>query len=146
MKVSVANVNGREWRDRAPEFCTCLARGDDEADEEGDQGNPEGEPDDRALYGNPGGGGGASLSMSGWTWDSSPKPDDTSDESGRLVFEIKIDDEGYIISIRTLERTVNPQVEKIYRDEIEKLTFSKTDNRPAAPQSVGRITFIIKAK
>jgi outer membrane biosynthesis protein TonB len=117
----------------------------DKTDETGDQGNDEGQLDERALYGKPGGGGGSSLKMAGWIWDFKPKPKDTSDESGRIVFEIKIDDQGEIISIRTLERTVSPSVEAIYKAEVEKLTFSKTDNAPPAPQSVGQITFIIKS-
>jgi len=117
----------------------------DKTDETGDQGDEEGELDERALYGKPGGGGGSSLEMAGWIWDFKPKPKDTSDESGRIVFEIKIDDQGEIISIRAIERTVSPSVEQIYKAEVEKLTFSKTDNLPPAPQSIGRITFIIKS-
>jgi len=118
----------------------------DKTDETGDQGNEKGVVDARALYGNPGGGGGSSLQLAGWIWDFKPEPNDTSNEAGRIVFEITIDDQGEIISIRTVEKTVSPSVEKIYRDEIEKLTFSKTDNRPPAPTSKGRITFIIKAR
>lgn len=117
----------------------------DKTDQTGDQGHEEGKVDERALYGTPGGGGGSNLEMAGWMWDFKPNPKDTSDESGRIVFEIKIDDRGEIISIRTLEKTVSPTVEQIYRSEVEKLTFSKTDNLPPAPQSVGRITFIIKS-
>lgn len=119
----------------------------DNANETGDKGNPEGELDARALYGTPGGGGGAALSMSGWMWDFEPKPEDTSDETGRIVFEIKIDDQGEIISVRTLEKTVNAAVEKIYKREVERLTFSKTaDNMIPAPTSTGTITFIIKSR
>lgn len=78
-------------------------------------------------------------------WDFKPQPKDTSDESGKIVFEIKIDDRGDIISIKTIEKTVSPTVEAIYKAEVEKLTFSKTDNLPPASQSIGRITFLIKS-
>lgn len=119
----------------------------DNVDKVGDKGNEQGTLDSRALYGNPGGGGGSSLEMAGWTWDFIPKPNDTSNESGRIVFEIKIDDMGQIISVRTLERSVSPAVEKVYRAEVEKLTFSKTsDNTIVAPMSTGKITFVIKSK
>ncbi len=120
-------------------------QGDDEK-EVGDKGNPEGEVDERSLYGNPGGGGGgASLNMSGWTWDFIPTPDDQSDENGRIVFSITIDDNGEILSIRTLQKTVTPAVERIYKAEVEKLTFSTTsDNSRPAATSQGTITFVIK--
>lgn len=119
----------------------------DQKDEVGDQGDPEGELDARALYGTPGAADGAALELSGWNWDYLPKPKDKSNESGRIVFEITIDDAGYIIGIKTLEKTVTPAVEKVYRDEVLQLTFSPTtgNSRPA-PTSTGRITFIIKTK
>ncbi|GJM30862.1 MAG: hypothetical protein DHS20C17_34970 [Cyclobacteriaceae bacterium] len=113
----------------------------------GDQGNPDGKIDARALYGNPGGGGGAALDMTGWNWDFLPQPKDLSNETGHIVFEIKIDDQGDIISIRTVEKSVSDPLVKIYRSEVAKLTFSQTSaNSRPAPTSTGRITFIIKAK
>ena len=118
----------------------------DKTDKTGDQGDEHGVIDARALYGKPGGGGGSSLELAGWIWDFKPKPNDTSNEVGRIVFEIKIDEQGEIISIKTLEKTVSPSIEKIYKTEVEKLTFSKTDNLPPAPISTGKITFIIKSK
>ena len=120
----------------------------DKPGETGDQGNPEGKLDARALYGNPGGGaGGAALDMTGWNWDFLPRPEDTSNETGHIVFEIKIDEDGEILSIRTIEKSVSDPLVKIYRSEVTKLTFSPTSaNSRPAPTSTGRITFIIKAK
>ncbi len=120
-------------------------QGNDE-NEVGDKGNPKGKVDERAIYGNPGAGGAASLDMAGWIWDYIPRPNDQSEENGRIVFSITIDDVGEILSIRTLEKTVTPEVERIYRVEVEKLTFSTTgDNVRPASSSTGTITFIIKA-
>lgn len=113
----------------------------------GDQGDPEGELDERALYGKSGGGGGSSLNMEGWNWDRIPKPKDTSSENGRLVFRIKVNSEGEVVSVTTMERSVSPAVEKIYRKEVENLTFSRKSafgNPP--PISTGTITFVIKSK
>ncbi len=114
----------------------------------GDQGDPDGKVDARALYGNPGGGaGGAALSMTGWNWDELPRPNDQTNANGKIVFQVKIDSEGQILGIRTLEKTVNDAVVKIYLEEVRKLTFSKTsDNLSPAPTSTGTITFIIKSK
>ena len=135
-------AQGEEGQEETPQE---VNQGDKE-EEVGDQGSETGNIDDRALYGKPGGEGGSSLELAGWTWDFAPDPKDTSSESGRIVFEIKIDDQGDIITIRTIERTVSPSVEAIYKREVERITFSKTDNLPPAPVSTGRITFIIKAK
>jgi hypothetical protein len=119
----------------------------DAADEVGDQGDPEGSLDSRALYGKQGGGDGATLLMTGWVWDYPPKPEDTYDETGRLIFEIVVDDMGDLISVKKIEGTVSPEVEKIYRREVEKLTFSATsDNSIPAPTSKGKITFLIRSR
>lgn len=120
----------------------------EEKNEQGTKGKEEGTIDARGLYGSQGGGGGGtSLNMSGWQWDFLPRPKDNTSESGKIVFEIKIDDRGEIISIRTLEKSVSPAVEKIYRSEVEKLTFSKTSgNTRPAPVSTGTITFILRAR
>ncbi|MCF6352011.1 MAG: hypothetical protein L3J06_03275 [Cyclobacteriaceae bacterium] len=118
----------------------------DQANAVGDQGDKDGTVDSRALYGNAGGGGGSSLQMSGWMWDSKPQPKDTSSESGKLVFQVVIDDKGNIIRVKTIESGVSPTVEKIYRDEVMKLTFSKTAGTSVASTSTGTITFVIKAR
>ncbi|XOV95066.1 MAG: hypothetical protein ACFHWX_10215 [Bacteroidota bacterium] len=115
--------------------------------EPGDEGKKEGTLDDRALYGNLGGGSnGASLDMAGWVWDAKPKPNDTSSETGKLVFRITIDNEGYIKKIDRISGNISPSVELLYRQSIEKLTFSQTSDYKAAPESTGTITFLIQTK
>ncbi len=101
----------------------------------------------KADPGTGGGSQGSTLDLSGWMWDERPNPDDRSAESGRIVFQISVDDIGEIISVKTIEKTVSPAVEKVYRDAVMELTFSPTgDNRSTAPVSTGKITFIIKSK
>ncbi len=119
----------------------------DNANTAGDKGDDQGTVDARALYGTPGGGGGASLDLAGWAWEEVPKPKDTSNESGRLVFEITVDDRGEVIGIRTLERGVSPALEAIYRNEVANLYFRRNPpDSPAPPRSVGKITFVIKSR
>lgn len=90
---------------------------------------------------------GASLEMTGWIWDAVPHPKDNTDEIGKLVFEIVIDDTGEIIGIKTLEKTVSPLVEQLYKEEVAKLTFSKTSKELRyAATSTGKITFILQYK
>jgi len=118
-----------------------------ETDQTGDQGNPEGDINEDALYGTPGGGDdGSSLQMSGWEWDSPPEPDDTSQEAGRIVYEIEVDADGYLMGYKVLTSTVSPAVEKRYALAIQDLTFSKTSTYKSAQSSKGRITFIIRSR
>ncbi len=118
----------------------------DQQNATGDQGSREGSVDAQALYGAQGGGGGASLNMAGWSWDQVPRPQDTSSETGRIVFQIKIDDQGYVVSVKTVETTVSPAIERIYLDAVRKITFSKTDNASVPPFSTGTITFVLRAR
>jgi len=131
---------------------------DDKASEENDDGEddktvesvPTENPslDNRAIYGTTlkAGDQGASLQLSGWGWDNKPKPIDKSDENGRIEYEIKVDADGYLISIQVISSTVSPSVERIYRESIERLTFSKTNDYRPAPFSSGKVTFIITTK
>jgi protein TonB len=123
---------------------TTGSQGDD-ANKAGDKGDPKGSLDANALYGKPGGGdGGSSLNLAGWEWDEVPKPDVPNNESGRIVFEIKVDQNGEIVSIVTKERSVSLEAEKICRKEIEQLTFTKTGaNVPNI--STGTITFVVRS-
>ncbi|WP_339044412.1 hypothetical protein [Cardinium endosymbiont of Tipula unca] len=106
--------------------------------------------DDRGLYKadhTPSKQAGATLELAGWKWDKVPNPEDTSEECGKIVFEIKVDENGEIISIQTIEKTVTPMVEKIYADALRGLTFSKTSEvQPYSTISTGKVSFILVAK
>ena len=114
------------------------------------EGEEEKEIDQRAIYGsqgtNTGDSEGANLALAGWVWDFKPKPDDQSDESGKIVYKIVVDQDGYLVKIETVTSTVSPSVERKYRSAVEKLTFSKTADYKTAPVSTGTITFIIKSR
>lgn len=88
---------------------------------------------------------GATLELKGWQWDTVPDPKDMTEEFGKIVFEIKVDEDGEIISIQTLEKTVTPMVEKMYADALRALTFSKTAETPSGI-STGKVTFVLVAK
>lgn len=120
------------------------SQGEDDAP--GLAGDPEVAIDQRALYGNVTGQEGASLQLTGWVWDFKPTPYDDSQETGKIVYKVTIDDDGYLIKIVTELSTVSPTVEKYYRQAVERLTFSKTSTYKPAATSVGSITFIIKTR
>ncbi|HET8859641.1 hypothetical protein [Marivirga sp.] len=114
-------------------------------DDTGDQGNPEGKVEADAMMGPLGGGNGSKLDMSGWKWDSPPRPNDPTQQSGKIVFEIRVDDNGEVISVRVIETTVSADLVKIYQDEVAKLSFSRTSGGKTAPLSKGTITFLIRS-
>ena len=113
---------------------------------DGRQGKEEGTIDGRALMGDQGSSNGASLQMAGWVLDFKPDPKDNSSEEGKIVYRIKVDGDGYIVGIELISSTVSPSVERYYRQSIERLSFSKTNDYKPAPMSTGTITFIIKSK
>ena len=75
-----------------------------------------------------------------------PDPNDNSEETGTIVYEIKVDEDGYVVSIRKITSTVTPAVELLYRKAVEQLLLEKTDGEDPAPFSTGRITFILKTR
>lgn len=115
----------------------------------GDQGNPQGKLDGDALYGNPGKGGpgpggegGVGLDMSGWDWENKPKAPELKDnDSGFVIFEITIDDQGEIIATRVLERTLSPDAVKRCEEKLRAVSFQRTANSAAPAQSKGKVRF-----
>jgi outer membrane biosynthesis protein TonB len=125
-----------------------LSQGNDK-NATGDKGQPTGTLDPNAsfsgLQGGGAGGNGTGLDLAGWTWDRKPNPKIPENESGRLIFEIEVDEDGQITKLVAIERGLSAQAEKICRDEILKLTFTPTGaNVPIV--SKGKITFIVKAQ
>jgi periplasmic protein TonB len=122
----------------------------DDPGKTGDKGNPQGNPDAKALYGKPGGGGGGdgiSLSMSGWAWADQPKtPDLPDNEDGRIIFEIECDESGEIVGITTLERGLSPRAEQLLKEEIRKNSLIRTSSGQVPERSKGKVVFVLKTK
>jgi periplasmic protein TonB len=121
----------------------------------GDKGSSQGTLDAKALYGNPGtggqngsgNGGGFALQMAGWTWDETPKaPRLPDNENGRVVFEIEVDEEGEITSIKTLERSLSPEAEKICKQEVLRRSLIKTSQGATPERSKGRVAFVLRTQ
>lgn len=118
----------------------------DNKDQVGDKGKEDGTLDSKAMYGQQGGGGGSSLELSGWEWDRLPKPQITKGETGRIVFEIKVDDQGELISYKITERGVSIEAERACIAEIEKLSFIKKSGAMVPALSTGKITFVFRTQ
>ncbi|WP_181306227.1 energy transducer TonB [Rufibacter sp. XAAS-G3-1] len=109
----------------------------------GDKGNPAGIYPGKSN--GKGGSGGGSLNMPGWRYDIAPKPDPYDNESGRVVFRIKIDANGELVNLEVVESNVSPQVVNWYKNEVRKTSFSRTNNAASSAGATGTITFIIRA-
>lgn len=113
----------------------------------GDKGNPEGKLDAKALYGQPGGGGGG-ISMSGFNgfeWPAVQAPTLPDEAFGVYEFMVKVDDQGDVISVTPLQRGLSLEAERKLKTMIQQLVFvPKGSNLP--PQSEGKITFKVVSK
>lgn len=124
--------------------------GDGKPGDVGDQGSPQGTLDGKSLYGKPGSGGGtsggASVNISGWKKRSISLPKDNSNEVGKIVFDVAVDNFGEVKTITVAETTVSPSVVNFYKSYLQKKlsSFLVADGNPP-PISKGRITIIIKA-
>ncbi len=119
-------------------------QGDDKVDD-GNKGKVTG-TDVKNVYTTPGGIG-TSLELTGWDWEAAPKIKDNSTESGKIVFQILVDDKGQVISITVLESTISSSVEKLYEKEVLKTRFYPSkDNTTPTPVSKGKISFLIRIK
>lgn len=125
-----------------------LANQGDDKNKVGDKGSEEGSLDAKALYGKQGGGGGGvGLDLAGWNWDEIPRPNIPNNElNGKIIFEIKVDENGEIISYRVLEKTLSIEAEKACKEAIEKLTFNKKSGATVPDVSTGKISFVVRTQ
>jgi len=100
----------------------------------GDQGDPNGSLDAKALYGQPGSGGSGSspgsggLEMSGWAFVNRPTAPAIDDNSGFVRFKIKVNADGEVESVTKVSGTVSAAQEKACRDALENAEFRRTNS------------------
>ena len=118
----------------------------DDVDGVGDKGNPNGKINAKEFYGTPGGSSsGVAFDVSGWAMASKPSVNDDSDETGRIVFQIRVNESGEITNVRQMQSTVSPSVSELYRRAVGRLRL-RPKGGATPPTATGTITFIIKAK
>jgi periplasmic protein TonB len=117
----------------------------DDVGKTGDKG-VEGGVDGALTYkGRPGGGDGGTLEIEGWDWPYVPKPP-LENETGRIVFTIKVDENGDVTEITKESSSLSPMAEQECRAAIEKLAFTKKPNAKVKEVTTGRITFTARAQ
>ena len=116
----------------------------------GDQGDPNGSLDAKALYGAPGSGGtgsspgGGGLEMSGWRVERALTVEPIDDNSGVIRFKIKISADGEVESVTKVSGNVSAAQEKLCRDKLLDASFVKTNS--AAGGATGFYTFKITVR
>jgi hypothetical protein len=85
------------------------------------------------------------LELNGWEWDHMPKPT-LSNETGRIVFIIKVDENGELMSFEKESGSMSAAAEKECKAAIERLTFTKKPSAKVPAVSVGRITFVARVQ
>ena len=119
----------------------------DDKDKTGDKGNPEGKLDAKALYGEPGGGGGG-VSMTGFNgfdWPTVQTPSLPDQAFGVYEFIVKVDDQGEVVDVKAVQRGLSLEAEQKLKAVIQRLEFvPKGTNLP--PISEGRIKFKVVSK
>ena len=145
----VAGGNGTNGSSSAP---TGNSNGDHPGTV-GDQGDPRGSLNAKALYGEPGSGGsgsrpgsggGGGLEMSGWRFDNTPVVEALDDNPGVIRFKIKISDDGEVESVSKVSGNVSPSQEKLCRDKLLNANFVKTN--AGAGGATGFYTFRFTVK
>lgn len=117
----------------------------------GNQGSKDGTTNSQDYYGNNGagnggtgaGGTGDGLSLSGWRWKKKPPLPNTSDEAGSIVFKIKVDDDGKIMSVQLENTSVSLVLVEQYKKLLWTAEFEPNGSN-VAPSSSGSVTFNIK--
>ena len=98
----------------------------------GDQGDPRGSLNAKALYGapgsggsgtRPGSGGGSGLEMSGWDFGSVPDIAKIDDNPGVARFRIIINNDGDVVSVTKVSGSISPEQAQAVRNALLKATF-----------------------
>ena len=83
----------------------------------------------------------------GWKFETLPDINTISDEVGKVIFQIKIDDLGYIVSLKTIECKVSEKTLEHCRNAVTHSILIRTKNTPRPPAiSTGTITFVFNER
>jgi periplasmic protein TonB len=118
----------------------------DDTGKTGDKG-VEGGTEGAAIYkGTPGGGDGGSIVLNGWDWDKIETPKVPENETGRVVFQIEVDENGELIRYRKESGSVSAATERACIASLQKITFTKKPGASVPQVTKGKITFVIRSQ
>ncbi|MBO0935967.1 hypothetical protein J2I47_05360 [Fibrella sp. HMF5335] len=113
----------------------------------GDKGNPDGNINAKEFYGKPGGSSsGVALNVSGWAFGNNRLDKDDSDEGGKIIYQIRVDSDGNIVSARPMTQTVSPSVERFYQRQVLRFRLRPKGSVTPSEITVGTLTVTISAR
>jgi len=145
----VAGGNGTNGTSSAP---TGNSNGD-RPGTVGDQGDPRGSLNAKALYGEPGSGGsgarpgsggGGGLEMSGWAIDNVPDIPKIDDNPGVARFKIVINNDGDVISVTRVSGSVSPEQAQAVRNALQKATFRNLNGQDGGAIGYYNFRYLVK--
>lgn len=90
--------------------------------------------------------GGIGLDLAGFRFSKMSFPQDPYEETGRIVFRIKVSAEGEILMLNVVEATVSSTVAQWYKQQLAKLTVVPTARGERPEVSEGRVTIKIVSR
>ncbi|MFN8348809.1 MAG: hypothetical protein U0X91_27670 [Spirosomataceae bacterium] len=90
--------------------------------------------------------GGIGLDLAGFRFGKMSLPEDPYEEAGRIVFRIKVNAEGEILSLNVIEATVSGTVAQWYKQQLAQLTVLPTSRGERPEVSEGRVTIRIVSR
>jgi periplasmic protein TonB len=118
----------------------------DDQNKAGDKGVEGGTPGAAVYKGKPGGGEGGSIEVNGWNYDKIPTVIAPDDQTGRVEFEIQLDENGDLIGYKKLSGSVSPATERECIKAIQKITFTRISTGKVPEVTKGKITFVVVAR
>ena len=119
----------------------------------GDQGDPRGSLNAKALYGEPGSGGsgarpgsggGSGLEMSGWAVDNVPDIPKLDDNPGEARFRIVINNDGDVVSVSKVSGNLSPEQTQAVRDALQKATFRNLNGKDGGAVGYYRFRYSVR--
>ncbi len=119
----------------------------------GDQGDPRGSLNAKALYGEPGSGGsgarpgaggGSGLEMSGWAVDNVPDIPKIDDNPGEARFRLVINNDGDVISVTKVSGNLSPEQTQAVRDALQKATFRNLNGKDGGATGYYRFRYSVR--
>lgn len=119
----------------------------DDVGKEGNKGVPGGTEGKNIYKGTPGGGdGGTNLQLEGWDWPKIAEPNTPPNETGRIVFQIEVNENGELIGYRKESGSLTAAAERACVEVIQNLTFTRKAGSKVPEISKGKLTFVIRAQ
>lgn len=86
------------------------------------------------------------FGMAAWVLTSRPDVNDDSDETGKIVFQIRVNESGEVTNVRQLQSTVSPPVSELYRRAVGRLRLRPKGGVTPPSSTTGTITFTIRSR